>query len=210
MIEKNKKPTSEQIAAAAKDAGLSNLSTGVKYLTLFWNSDHFLLALIEFSLLGNSSSNESPGAVTNYEFPWNISSVISFWRWIENFIIAQTLNTVKVSLTFALTRKHVADMEIRTAEIWVRRKQRELMPSKLNKFKEALWVLIFLIVVITKSPEGARLYLGTLGYYVHKHRDSAEWQAERCPVSAALLCRVIKSRDSNSGMGYKSWLVYMY
>ena len=49
MIEKNKKPTSEQIAAAAKDAGLSHLSTGVKYLTLFWNSDNFLLALIEFS-----------------------------------------------------------------------------------------------------------------------------------------------------------------
>ncbi|XP_063693358.1 ceramide synthase 6-like [Bolinopsis microptera] len=36
-----------------------------------------------------------------------------------------------------------ADMEIRTVEIWVRRKQRELMPSKLNKFKEALWRLFF-------------------------------------------------------------------
>ncbi|KAL5247258.1 hypothetical protein ACHWQZ_G019204 [Mnemiopsis leidyi] len=34
-----------------------------------------------------------------------------------------------------------ADMEIREVEVWIRRKQRELMPSKLNKFKETLWRL---------------------------------------------------------------------
>jgi len=46
-----------------------------------------------------------------------------------------------------------ADMEVKQVEIWVRRKQRELYPSKLNKFKESSWRFFF--------------YTGVFGYGLH-------------------------------------------
>lgn len=52
-----------------------------------------------------------------------------------------------------------ADMEVKQVETWVRRKQRELYPSKLNKFKESSWRCLF--------------YTGAFSYGLHTliHED---------------------------------------